>query len=60
MQPLPILLQEVAGYIFKSVQLRRKLKPFILRINISFTYTPFPGKIFKIKNWLRTFRRKSW
>jgi hypothetical protein len=49
MQPLPTVLQKVASQIFLFDQFELKLIPFILRINISFTYIPFPENCFKLK-----------
>ena len=45
----PLLLQKVASHIFRLVQFSIKLIPFILQINISFTYITFLKNCFKLK-----------
>jgi hypothetical protein len=54
----PLLLQKVASHIFRLVQFSIKLIPFILRINISFTYTTFLENYFKLKIELEPLDRK--
>jgi hypothetical protein len=45
----PHLFQKVASHIFRLVQFSIKLIPFILQINISFTYIIFLGNFLKLK-----------
>jgi hypothetical protein len=47
MQPL-LLLQKVTSHIFRLVKFSIKLIPFILQINISFTYITFLKNCFKL------------
>jgi hypothetical protein len=49
MQPLPTFTSKVASHIYRLVQFSIKLLPFILQINISFTYMTFLKNCFKLK-----------
>ena len=49
MQPLPTVTSKGCKSNFLFDQFRLKLIPFILRINISFAYIPFPENCFKLK-----------
>jgi hypothetical protein len=48
MQPLPTVTSKGCKTHFLFHQFRLKQIPFILRINISFTYIPFPENCFKL------------